>query len=228
METGAHKPGFRFDNETPRHRVLLNPFQIGSRLVSNAEYKAFIQDCAYQRHELWLSDGWATVQQQGWTRPIYWSEDLCSEFTLLGEVDLEPQRSVCHVSFYEADAYARWSGNRLATESEWEHVAEQRPVSGNFLDAQQFHPGASETGGSVDQLFGDVWEWTASTYSAYPGFQPLAGSLGEYNGKFMCNQMVLRGGSCVTPRDHIRATYRNFFFPGARWQFSGIRLARDS
>jgi len=167
------------------------------------------------------------VEEQGWSRPIYWSQDLDSEFSLLGEIDLDPQRCVCHVSYYEADAIARWSGARLPTETEWEHVAAQYPVRGNLLDQQQFHPGGPDDDAKISQLFGDAWEWTASAYSAYPGFKALAGSLGEYNGKFMCNQLVLRGGSCATPVDHVRASYRNFFRPDARWQFSGIRLARD-
>jgi len=227
VEIGTDQSSFCFDNETPRHRVLLRPFEMGSRLTTNAEFRAFIEDGGYLRHELWLSDGWARIQEQCWSRPIYWSADLNSEFSLLGEIDLDPRRSVCHVSYYEADAYARWSGARLPDEGEWEHVAVEKPVSGNLLDQQNFHPAGSDTGDDISQLFGDAWEWTQSPYSAYPGFQKLAGSLGEYNGKFMCNQMVLRGGSCATPRDHIRPTYRNFFHPDARWQFSGIRLARD-
>jgi ergothioneine biosynthesis protein EgtB len=227
VEIGTDQASFCFDNETPRHRVLLRPFEIGSRLTTNAEFRAFIEDDGYRRHKLWLSDGWACVQDQGWSRPIYWSADLNSEFSLLGEIDLGPHRSVCHVSYYEADAFARWSGARLPGEAEWEQAAMDEPVAGNLLDQQNFHPAGSDSGGSISQLFGDAWEWTQSPYSAYPGFEALAGSLGEYNGKFMCNQMVLRGGSCATPRDHIRPTYRNFFHPDARWQFSGIRLARD-
>ena len=226
-ETGTDQSSFCFDNETPRHRELLNPYEIGSRLATNAEFREFIEDGGYQRHELWLSDGWAHVLDQRLSRPIYWSEDLDSEFSLLGEIDLDPHRSVCHVSYYEADAFARWCGARLPAEAEWEQVAAERPISGNLLEQQNFHPAGSDAGDGVSQLYGDAWEWTQSPYRAYPGFQPLAGSLGEYNGKFMCNQMVLRGGSCATPRDHIRPTYRNFFHPDARWQFSGIRLARD-
>ena len=228
VEIGYDETGFCFDNETPRNRLLLNAFEIGSRLVTNAEFREFIEDGGYRRHELWLSDGWAHIADRQLSRPIYWSEDLNSEFSLLGEIDLDPYRSVCHVSYYEADAFARWSGARLPSEAEWEQVAVNRPVSGNLLDQREFHPGGSDSGDHVSQLFGDVWEWTQSPYSAYPGYEPLAGSLGEYNGKFMCNQMVLRGGSCATPRDHIRATYRNFFNPGACWQFSGIRLARNN
>ncbi len=227
VEIGTDQSGFCFDNETPRHRVLLNPFEIGSRLTTNAEFRAFIDDGGYQRHELWLSDGWALVQDQRLSRPIYWSEDIKSEFSLLGEIDLDPHRAVSHVSYYEADAFARWCGARLPAEAEWEQVAVEKPVCGNLLEQQNFHPAGSDSGDGLGQLYGDTWEWTQSPYCAYPGFQALAGSLGEYNGKFMCNQMVLRGGSCATPRDHIRATYRNFFHPDARWQFSGIRLARD-
>jgi len=227
VEIGTDQSGFCFDNETPRHRLLLAPFEIASHLISNAEYRDFIKDGGYRRPELWLSDGWAKIQDQNWSRPIYWSEDLSSEFSLLGEIDLDPHRSVCHVCYYEADAFARWSGARLPGEAEWEQAAVNKPVSGNLLEQNDFHPTGSDPGEGVSQLFGDVWEWTQSPYSAYPGFQPLAGSLGEYNGKFMCNQMVLRGGSCATPRDHVRHTYRNFFHPDARWQFSGIRLARD-
>ena len=227
VQSGADQSSFCFDNETPRHRVVINPFELGSRLVNNAQFREFIDDGGYRRTELWLSDGWATVQAQEWSRPIYWSQQLDSEFSLLGEIDLDPHRSVCHLSYYEADAFARWSGARLPTEAEWEHVAAAYPVSGNLLDQQQFHPGGPNPDSTMTQLFGDAWEWTASAYSAYPGFKPLAGSLGEYNAKFMCNQLVLRGGSCVTAADHIRATYRNFFYPDARWQFSGIRLARD-
>ena len=193
VEIGASQTGFCFDNETPRHRLLLNPFAIGSRLVTNAEFREFIKDGGYQRHELWLSDGWAHIREQQWSRPIYWSQDLNSEFSLLGEIDLDPYRSVCHMSYYEADAFARWSGARLPGEAEWEQVAVNQPVSGNLLDQKAFHPAGSDSGKGVSQLFGDVWEWTQSPYSAYPGFEPLAGSLGEYNGKFMCNQMVLRG-----------------------------------
>jgi len=227
VETGAASPAFCFDNETPRHQVMLRDFHFATRPVSNADYRQFIADGGYQRAELWLSDGWAMIQSQNWSRPIYWSADLDSEFSLLGEIELDPHRPVCHVSYYEADAFARWAGARLPSEDEWELVAAQFPVRGNLLSRQRFHPCGVETVEAISQLFGDAWEWTHSAYSAYPGFRPLAGSLGEYNGKFMCNQLVLRGGSCVTPADHIRATYRNFFYAHARWQFSGIRLARD-
>jgi ergothioneine biosynthesis protein EgtB len=228
VEIGATPGAFCFDNETPRHRVLLQPFALGSRLVTNAEYRSFIEDGGYRHSEWWLSDGWARTQAQRWERPIYWAPDLASEFTLLGEVELDPNRAVCHLSYFEADAYARWAGARLPSEAEWEHVAGQRPPQGNLLDQQRFHPGGGSAESPIAQLYGDAWEWTRSAYSAYPGFRPLGGSLGEYNGKFMCSQLVLRGGSCATPADHIRASYRNFFYPDARWQFSGIRLARDA
>jgi ergothioneine biosynthesis protein EgtB len=220
-----------FDNETPRHRVFLNPFKLANRQVTNKEFKAFIEDQGYQRPELWLSDGWATVQNQQWAKPMYWSDDLNSEFSLLGEIELDSNRSISHMSYFEADAFARWAGARLPTEAEWEHATTNHAVKGNLLEQQSFHPSSAQNteqgGDDISQLFGDTWEWTQSAYSAYPGFKALEGSLGEYNGKFMCNQLVLRGGSCVTPGDHIRASYRNFFPPEARWQFSGLRLARN-
>jgi ergothioneine biosynthesis protein EgtB len=228
VEIGADSTAFCFDNETPRHPILLQDFRLGSRLVSNAEYREFIDDGGYQRSEWWLSDGWATIRSRNWNRPIYWAADLDSEFSLLGEIELDPNRCVSHVSYYEADAYARWAGARLPSEAEWEHVAARQTVRGNLLEARHFHPAGAEPDAAISQLFGDTWEWTQSPYSAYPGFRPLAGSLGEYNGKFMCNQMVLRGGSCVTPAGHVRASYRNFFYPDARWQFSGIRLVMDN
>lgn len=227
VEIGADSTGFCFDNETPRHRVLLQDFRFASRLVSNAEYREFIDDGGYHRSEWWLSDGWATIRSRDWNRPIYWAAGLDSEFSLLGEIELDPNRCVSHVSYYEADAYARWAGARLPSEAEWEHVAARQSLRGNLLEAGLFHPSAATSDTAISQLFGDTWEWTQSGYNAYPGFRPLDGSLGEYNGKFMCNQMVLRGGSCATPADHIRPSYRNFFYPDARWQFSGIRLSRD-
>ncbi|MDJ0916359.1 MAG: ergothioneine biosynthesis protein EgtB [Woeseiaceae bacterium] len=223
-EIGFDGEGFSFDNETPRHDALLHPHSLGNRLVTNAEYREFIRDGAYEKSDLWLSDGWATIKEQGWNRPLYWSADHQSEFTLGGVRDLDPNAPVAHVSFYEADAFARWSGARLPTEFEWEASARDSKVSGNLLETGFWHPAASDG----PQFFGDVWEWTASSYSAYPGFKPLAGSLGEYNGKFMCNQMTVRGGSCVSAADHIRPTYRSFFYPDARWQFLGIRLAKDA
>jgi ergothioneine biosynthesis protein EgtB len=226
---------FAFDNETPRHSVYIAPFRLASRPVACAEYLAFIEEDGYARPELWLSEGWDAVQANVWQAPLYWRRDTATQsgwsvFTLhgwrpLGELSETP---VCHLSYFEADAFARWSGQRLPTEFEWEFVAAQRSVAGNFLDSGRLHPQpGSPTAPTPQQLFGDVWEWTASPYTGYPGYKPLPGALGEYNGKFMSSQMVLRGGSCVTPASHIRATYRNFFHPATRWQFSGLRLARD-
>ncbi|MDX1507039.1 MAG: ergothioneine biosynthesis protein EgtB, partial [Woeseiaceae bacterium] len=221
---GAPRSGFCFDNETPRHDALLHDHQIANRLVTNAEYLDFITDEGYSNPALWLSDGWAVINERQWNRPLYWSEDLDSEFTLGGKREIDWNAPVSHVSYYEADAFARWAGARLPTEFEWEHSAAKHPISGNFLDRGFWHP---VPGGAAPQFFGDVWEWTSSAYAPYPGFKPLAGSLGEYNGKFMCNQMTVRGGSCVTSRDHMRASYRSFFYPDARWQFLGFRLAKD-
>ncbi len=228
-EIGHAGRGFAFDNESPRHQRFLQPHAVADRPSSNAEFREFIQDGGYRRPELWLSDGWAAVQAHGWQRPLYWQEDLAAEFTLGGLRELDPYAPVCHLSFYEADAYARWAGARLPTEAEWERFAEGVPVEGNFVDSGAFHPVAPLPAVSdrPRQLFGDVWEWTASSYAPYPGYRPAAGALGEYNGKFMCNQMVLRGGSCATHSTHIRPTYRNFFYPADRWQFTGVRLARD-
>lgn len=220
--------GFAFDNEGPRHEVLLQAFRIASRPVTNAEYLEFMADRGYARPELWLSDGWDSVCSQHWDAPLYWernNDGSYSQFTMNGTKEVNPVEPVCHVSFYEADAYARWRGARLPREEEWEVAAERMPPGGSFLEDYLFQPQAARGDGS-QQLFGDVWEWTASPYVAYPGFKPAAGLIGEYNGKFMCNQMVLRGGSCATPASHIRASYRNFFPPQARWQFSGIRLAQ--
>ena len=222
-EIGATGEGFCFDNETPRHPALLHEHRIGSRLVTNAEYREFIDAGGYHDSNLWLSDGWATINERGWNRPLYWAEDLASQYTLGGQRDIDPHAPVCHVSYYEADAYARWAGARLPTEFEWEAAAATEKTAGNFLDTGYWTPAADDG----RQLFGDVWEWTSSAYAPYPGFVPLDGSLGEYNGKFMCNQMTVRGGSCVTAADHIRASYRSFFYPDARWQFLGIRLAKD-
>jgi ergothioneine biosynthesis protein EgtB len=225
---GYEGNGFAFDNETPRHEVLLQPFRIASRLVTNAEYLEFMQDNGYSRPELWLSDGWDAVCTQRWTAPLYWErpeDGTWRQFTLKGYKELNPAEPVCHVSFYEADAYARWRGARLPREEEWEVAAGRMPARGTFLEDYGFHPRPAH-GQETQQIFGDVWQWTASPYVAYPGFKPAAGLIGEYNGKFMCNQLILRGGSCVTPSSHIRASYRNFFPPSARWQFSGIRLAQ--
>ena len=224
---GYDGPGFAFDNEYPRHDELIRPFRIANRLVTNAEYLAFIADGGYRRAELWLADGWAAARERGWEAPLYWVEQEGAwwSYTLTGFRPIDEAEPVCHVSFYEADAFARWSGARLPTEAEWEVTARDRPASGNFVEGRRFHP---VPGDGKAQFFGDVWEWTASPYLAYPGYRPVEGALGEYNAKFMVNQFVLRGGSCATPASHIRATYRNFFPPDARWQFSGVRLARDA
>ncbi len=226
--TGAD---FAFDNECPRHRVFLNDFELSSRLVTNGEYRAFIEDEGYQRPELWLSEGWSIAQAQRWEAPLYWQKEDGKwwAMTLSGRREVEDAEPVCHVSYFEADAYARWAGARLPTEAEWEVASEGVPIDGNLLESGIYHPAPlqDDTGG-ISQMFGDVWEWTSSAYLPYPGYRPWEGSLGEYNGKFMCNQFVLRGGSCATPATHIRKTYRNFFPPAARWQFMGIRVARDA
>jgi ergothioneine biosynthesis protein EgtB len=227
---GHEGEGFAFDNESPRHRQFVHAFRLASRPVTVGEFVAFIEDGGYERPELWLSDGWATVQEQGWGAPLYWMrrDGEWWRMTLSGMVPVDPNLPVCHVSFYEADAFARWAGARLPTEAEWEVAAVEVPEGGNFLESGALTPlsPADSGGGHPQQMFGDVWEWTASAYSAYPGFAPAQGALGEYNSKFMCNQMVLRGGSAVSPAGHIRLTYRNFFPPGARWQFMGFRLAK--
>jgi ergothioneine biosynthesis protein EgtB len=228
IEIGHAGSGFAFDNETPRHRVVLSPYALASRVITNGEYLEFVDDGGYRRPELWLSDGWRTARERNWQAPLYWTrlEGMWHVYTLGGMMPLEPDVPVAHMSYYEADAYARWRGARLPTEAEWEHAAAGVPLEGHLLDDRPDEPQPA-AGAGLTQLFGDVWEWTASAYAPYPGFRPLDGALGEYNGKFMVNQMVLRGGSCATPRSHIRASYRNFFPPDARWQFSGIRLARD-
>jgi len=233
VEIGYGGDGFCFDNEQPRHKVFLEPFELGSRLVTCGEYLEFIADGGYQRAELWLSEGWDTVKAQEWKAPLYWfqQEENWRVFTLRGAASLQALRDtpVCHVSYFEADAFARWAGKQLPTEMEWESSAATLPdgseAEGNLLESGFLHPVGAGAGDGLLQMFGDVWEWTASAYLGYPGFSALPGALGEYNGKFMCNQMVLRGGSAVTPASHIRSTYRNFFSPATRWQFSGIRLA---
>ncbi|MGD0443687.1 MAG: ergothioneine biosynthesis protein EgtB [Edaphobacter sp.] len=254
---------FAFDNETPRHPVYLSPYRLATRLVTCAEYLAFIEQNGYSRPELWLSEGWTTMRAEGWQAPLYWQRDNTTNsgwrlYTMHGFRSLDDlsETPVCHLSFFEADAYARWAGHRLPTEFEWEHAAGQlgllrqevdsqpalltyqNPDAGkkpgvlpataaNLLETGNLHPKPAVALSGMQQMFGDVWEWTASGYTGYPGYKPLPGALGEYNGKFMSSQMVLRGGSCVTPATHIRATYRNFFTPATRWQFSGLRLAQD-
>lgn len=231
-EIGHAGDGFAYDNEGPRHKVYLYDFALADRLVTNGEFKQFMTDGGYDTPTLWLSDGWAAVQEQGWRAPLYWEERDGEwwQYTLAGVRRVADDEPVCHMSLYEADAYARWAGARLPREAEWETVAARQPaIRGNFVEGGPFHPvplshppGLGESA----QLFGDVWEWTQSTYDAYPGYQLPKGALGEYNAKFMANQYVLRGGSCATPRSHIRTTYRNFFPASARWQFGGIRLAK--
>jgi ergothioneine biosynthesis protein EgtB len=224
--------GFCFDNEMPQHRVFLEAFRLGSRPVTSGEYLEFMEAGGYREPGLWLSDGWYAVQENDWEAPLYWirKDGTWWQFTLGGLRRVRASEPVCHVSYYEADAYARWAGARLPTEAEWEIAAGAAAVTGNLLETDALHPvAAADDGGTGPrQLFGDVWEWTQSAYSPYPGYRPPAGALGEYNGKFMSGQMVLRGGSCATPRDHIRKTYRNFFAPASRWQFMGLRLAADA
>lgn len=233
-EIGHAGEGFAYDNESPRHRVFLEPFSLATELVTAGEYLDFIEDGGYRRPELWLSLGWQTVQAENWIGPLYWHEDggRWYHFTLGGLYEVKRSLPVCHVSYFEADAFARWRGRRLPTEAEWEVAAGEAPLTGHFgRDPSSFdyaiHPVANDFSEESSQLLGNLWQWTASPYVAYPGYAPPVGAIGEYNGKFMCNQYVLRGGSCATPPGHIRRTYRNFFPPEARWQFTGIRLAES-
>ena len=223
---GYEEGDFCFDNETPCHKVLLRPHRLSDRFITNGEYQAFIDDDAYSNPALWLSDGWTLIHGEGWQHPLYWlkNSDDWQQFTLDGVRELGIDEPVCHLSFYEADAYARWVGKRLPLESELEVILAKQPVAGNFVVDNLLHPAPADEQG---QWFGDLWAWTASPYTAFPGFKPLQGIIGEYNGKFMANQMVLRGGSCVTSASHTRATYRNFFYPEERWAFTGLRLAED-
>ena len=234
---GHDGEGFAYDNEGPRHRALVPAFSLATRPITNAEYIAFIEDNGYNRPEFWLSLGWMTVNEQRWTAPLYWTkrDGAWWNFTLSGLRPVNQSEPVTHVSYFEADAYANWAGARLPTEFEWERAALSCPIEGNFVETELFHPVAvastvsgDKPGKDLYQMFGDVWEWTRSAFMPYPRFRPMAGALGEYNGKFMSGQFVLRGGSCVTPEDHVRATYRNFFAPHIRWQFSGLRLAEDA
>ena len=227
---GHEGDGFAYDNEGPRHQRFIAPYRLGSRLVTNAEYLAFMQDDGYGRHELWLSEGWDCVNRDGWRAPLYWTEadPQWLQMTLSGLRPVEGGEPVCHVSYFEADAYARWAGARLPTEFEWELAAREQPVHGNFVDDANLHPVAGSAEAGLQQMYGDAWEWTSSDYGPYPGYRPVDGALGEYNGKFMSNQYVLRGGSCATSRSHIRPTYRNFFPADKRWQFMGIRLADEA
>jgi ergothioneine biosynthesis protein EgtB len=229
IETGASDRGFAYDHERPRHRVVVEPFALATRPVSNAEVLAFIGDHGYGEPRLWLSDGFAAAKREGWAAPLYWElrDGVWMHYDLAGVREVDPAETACHLSYYEAEAIARWAGARLPTEDEWEYAAgPRRAREGHWSDDDRLHPRAA-TGAGLTQLFGDVWEWTRSAYAPYPGFRPLPGALGEYNGKFMSGQMVLRGGSCFTPRGHVRASYRNFFAPPARWQMTGVRFARD-
>ena len=232
-QLGHEGDGFAFDNEEPRHRAFVAGFELASHPVTHGDFLEFMADDGYSRPEFWLSMGWDAVQANGWKSPLYWQQQdgAWHTFTLHGLAEVDPNTPVCHVSYFEADAFARWAGERLPTEFEWEIAARSAGTAGgNFLDSGAFHPLALRDAPQPDtpaQLFGDVWEWTQSNYGPYPGYCAPEGAIGEYNGKFMCSQLVLRGGSCATPASHIRASYRNFFPPHARWQFSGLRLARD-
>ncbi|HLA64508.1 MAG TPA: SUMF1/EgtB/PvdO family nonheme iron enzyme, partial [Rhodothermales bacterium] len=238
-EGDTSRERFAFDNEGPRHRQFVEPFALADRLVTCGEYLAFMEDGGYTRPELWLSEGWATVQSEGWGEPFYWERESpdapWQHYTLAGMRDVDPHEPVTHVSYFEADAYARWADARLPSEFEWEAAAGATPLDGGYVESGRFHPApaGAPVGGdgapapALRQLFGEAWQWTQSQYTPYPGFRTAHGAVGEYNGKWMCNQFVLRGASCATSRTHARATYRNFFHPAATWQFTGIRLARS-
>jgi ergothioneine biosynthesis protein EgtB len=228
--SGHDRQGFAFDNEWPRHQIFVAPFKLASRLTTNGEFMEFIDAGGYDKSDLWLSEGFKRAKGEGWDAPLYWEQvdDQWWFQTMSGMRNVDEHGPVAHVSYFEADAFARWSEKRLATEHEWEHAASPEPITGNFLESGLYHPASAHVGGNgLQQMYGDLWEWTQSPYAPYPGYRPLEGTLGEYNGKFMVNHMVLRGGSCATPSDHIRPSYRNFSPPDARWQFSGIRLADE-
>lgn len=229
VKVGNKGKEFTYDNEHPRHRTFVQDYELADRMITNKEYLEFMNAGGYDRSEFWLDEGWSTLKKEAWVAPLYWfkRDEKWMNFTLSGTRFIDENEPVTHISYFEADAFARWKGVRLPTEQEWEHACGKREITGNFVDENAFHPiPNNEKGDGLKQMYGDAWEWTMSSYSPYPNYKPLPGALGEYNGKFMANQYVLRGGSCATSRSHIRKTYRNFFHANARWQFSGIRLAR--